>query len=152
MNKTKVIFLLLSIFSLFLISCTATSAGNDDEDGPFEDAIREAAREKGLQLPLSEDDFEKLPLELQEFELTYELLDMSGCPEHHMSTHPQRAPLTCQSEGTAPGWGQRLGHIANLPCAGAEHTLPACSHLTGRETEAPEVPSLSTLCGLSHPH
>lgn len=100
MNKTKVIFLLLPIFSLFLISCTATSAGNDDEDGPFEDAIREAAREKGLQLPLSEDDFEKLPLELQEFELTYELLDMYYLYGHMKDELGSRNDYYAKAKGT----------------------------------------------------
>ena len=75
MNKTTLFKILVSISTFFLFSCYTTTTDNDNE-GAFEMALIEAAREQGLSIPISEDDFELLPIRLQEFEVTYELLDL----------------------------------------------------------------------------
>lgn len=75
MNKTTFFTVLISILTFFLFSCYTTTT-EYEEDGPFEDAIRTAAEARGLKLPLNDEEFEQLPIELQEFEVAYELLDL----------------------------------------------------------------------------
>lgn len=99
MNKTKLLFLLLSIFSLLLISCNTTSADRH-EDRAFEEAIYDAAKERGLKIPISEEDFEKLPIELQEFEMTYELLDYGYLYAHINHELGDRNDYYGKAEGT----------------------------------------------------
>ena len=75
MNKKFLFPFFVSVFAFLIASCNVTVDDNDDE-GAFEEAIRNAAKEQKLSLPLSDRDFEKLPMPLQEFEMTYEVLDL----------------------------------------------------------------------------
>lgn len=100
MNKTKIFILFVSIFSFLFVSCTPVSTDEREDEGAFENALREAARERRLKLPLSDKDFEKLPIELQEFELTYELLDLFYLYAHMKSELGGRNDYFEQSAGT----------------------------------------------------
>ena len=100
MNKTKIFILFVSIFSFLFASCTPVSTDEREDEGAFENALREAARERRLKLPLSDKDFEKLPIELQEFELTYELLDLFYLYAHMKSELGGRNDYFEQSAGT----------------------------------------------------
>ena len=75
MNKTTFFTILISVFSIFLFSCH-TKVTDSNDDGPFEEAVIAAAEARGLTLPLDEEEFGQLPIELQEFEEAYELLDL----------------------------------------------------------------------------
>ena len=75
MKKISFFPYFISISAFLFASCNIL-VSDRDEEGAFEEAIRDAAREKGLSLPLSEREFKMLPIELQEFEMTYELLDL----------------------------------------------------------------------------
>ena len=101
MNKTKIFLLFASIFSFFLTACMPVSTSSrEDDEGAFEDAIRDAAKERGLKLPLSDEDFKALPIELQEFEVAYELLDLFYLYAHMKNELGGRNDYFQQSAGT----------------------------------------------------
>ena len=74
MNKRFLFPFFVSAFVLTVAACHVTV--DDEDEGAFDQAIRQAARERGLSLPLDEKEFELLPIDLQEFEMTYEALDL----------------------------------------------------------------------------
>jgi C-terminal peptidase prc len=75
MNKKILFPFFVSIFVFLIASCNVTVEDSEDE-GAFEEDLRDAAKERGLSLPLSDIDFKKMPMSLQEFEMTYEVLDL----------------------------------------------------------------------------
>ena len=96
-NTTYFFVLLASICVFFLVSCTPVSIEDEDE-GAFEQAVRRAARERGLSLPIT--NFDDLPLDLQEFEMTYELLDLFYLYAHMKHELGDRNDYFDMSQGT----------------------------------------------------
>lgn len=86
--KNKFLFFTLFIFAAFLVSCDTTSGGAINTNSEFERALREF------------DDIEAAPIELQEFAMNYQLLDIFYINAHRKHELGEPGEYYGKSKGT----------------------------------------------------